>query len=353
MANGRRLGRGLQELLGSIGGGSPSEPHEINTAEERQTLPDHKIDITKIVPNPFQPRKIFDETALEELSQSIQTHGLLQPITVRQVGEQYQIVAGERRFRAALQIGWNEIPAEVRHDVNDQQMAELALTENIQRKDLNAIEKGISFANYLKTYPDTTQEELGSRLQMNRSTVANLLRLLELPQQLQDAVCQEKLTAGHARALLPLKEEFVQIEVAEKIQAEGWSVRETERFVQDLLHTVEVIEVIDPKGAEEGWKIVDQEGNTTPVSKRSEQIQQLEDEFRHSLGGMKVKLVQTNEKGKGKLVISFSNHAEFERMYASICKPLPMQAAVGYSHPQQQSSGDSGFSHLPTLVVLD
>ena len=317
MSNGKRLGRGLETLLGRIGGGFSSEPEATNTAEGQVMPPnnkiDNKIDIMKIVPNPFQPRKVFDETELEQLAQSLHTHGLLQPITVRQVGEWYQIIAGERRFRAAMRMGWSEIPAEVRHDVDDQQMAELALTENIQRKDLNAIEKAASFALYLETYPDTTQEELGKRLQLNRSTVTNLLRLLELPQQLQDAVCQEKLTAGHARALLPLKEEHEMVGVATKIQEEGWSVRETERFVQDLLKA-------DPLDKlEQEWKVVDASGKTTPVPKQSGQIQQLENEFRHHLGGMKVKLVQTNEKGKGKLVISFANHAEFEHVYAAIC----------------------------------
>jgi len=350
VATEKRLGRGLQQLLGRISNDSPSEAESVHPGEEQAVPMSNTIDIMKIVPNPFQPRKVFDETALNELTQSIQTHGLLQPITVRQVGERYQIIAGERRFRAALLLGWSEIPAEVRQDVDDRHMAELALTENIQRKDLNAIEKATSFANYLETYPDTTHEELANRLQMNRSTVTNLLRLLELPAQLQDAVCQEKLTAGHARSLLPLKEEYVQIEVAEKIQTEGWSVRETEKFVYDLLHTVEVI---DPT-PEEHWKIVDEKGNTKPVSKQSsEQVQQLENEFRHSLGGLKVKLTQTNEKGQGKLVISFANHAEFERMYASICKPMSMQTAVGYSHPSQHFAMQPDVSHLPALVTLD
>jgi ParB family chromosome partitioning protein len=196
-------------------------------------------------------------------------------------------------------------------------MAELALTENIQRKDLNAIEKAASFAKYLETYPDTTHEELGKRLQLNRSTVANLLRLLELPQQFQDAVCQERITAGHARALLPLKERVWEMDgVAAKIQAEGWNVRETEKFVQDLLKT----DSHQESEQKQEWKVVSENGETTAVPRRDGQIQQLENEFRHHLGGMKVKLVQTNEKGKGKLVISFANHAEFEHLYAILCR---------------------------------
>jgi len=317
VANGKRLGRGLESLLGRIGGGSPSESEPISTIEEQAIPANNKIDMMKIVPNPYQPRKVFDESELEQLAQSLDVHGLLQPITVRQVGGQYQIIAGERRFRAAMRMGWSEIPAEVRHDVDDQQMAELALTENIQRKDLNAIEKATAFANYLQTYQGTTHEELANRLHINRSTVTNLLRLLDLPQQLQDVVCQEQLTSGHVRALLPLEHEWEQMEIAAKIQAEGWSVRETEKFVQNFLQTGEAV---SPKNPVQDWNIVGQDGETRAVSEKSEQIRQLENVFRQHLGGLKVKLVQTNDKGKGKLVISFANHAEFEHVYAAVCK---------------------------------
>ena len=320
MAGERRLGTGLKALLDRVGGNfsAGSEPIDTvacTTEEERTAfLPDKvKIDVTKIEANPFQPRKVFDEGSLEELTQSLQTQGLLQPIAVRQVGNRYQIIAGERRFRSALRLGWNEIPAQV-HEADDRQMAELALTENIQRKDLNAIEKAISFANYLEIYGGT-QHELAKRLEIDRSTVTNLLRLLDLPQQLQDAVCREQITPGHARALLPLQE-WEQIDVAAKIQDEGWSVRETERFVQDLLQTGKAI---SPKQPEQPWNIVDKDGNSRTVSPQSEQVQQLEQNFRQCLGGMKVKLMQTNEKGKGKLVISFANHAEFEQIYGAIC----------------------------------
>ena len=318
MANGKRLGRGLETLLGRIGGGSPPEPEFGNSVEEQPVPPSNKIDITQIVPNPFQPRKIFNEPELEQLSQSLHLHGLMQPIAVRQVAERYQIIAGERRFRAALRLGWSEILVQI-YEADDQQMAELALTENIQRKDLNDIEKAVSFANYLEVYPDTTHEELANRLQINRSTVTNLLRLLKLPKQLQDAVCAEQLSSGHARALLPLQEqEWEQIEIAAKIHAEGWSVRETERFVQDLLQTGEAE---FPKQPSQTWNVVGPDGETRIISKQSEQVLQLENEFRQHLGGMKIKLTQTNDKGKGKLVISFANHAEFEQVYAVLCKP--------------------------------
>jgi ParB family chromosome partitioning protein len=301
-----KLGRGLEALLGNF------------SVEEETTLPSNKIETAKIEPNPFQPRKVFDEAELEQLAQSIQSQGLVQPIAVRQVGNRYQIIAGERRYRAVKRLGWNEIPAQI-HEADDRKMAELALTENVQRKDLNDIEKATAFANYLETYGGTTHEELAKRLEISRATVTNLLRLLKLPQQIQDAVCQEQLSSTHARALLPLHEwDWEQTEIAAKIQAEGWSVRETERFVQDLLQTGQA-EL--PKNEGQNWNVVGADGKTRAVSRQSEQVQQLEDEFRHYLGGVKVKLVQTSEKGKGKLVISFANHAEFEQIYSAVCKP--------------------------------
>ena len=313
MANERRLGTGLKALLDRVGGNYSSEPEVVNISGAR-TVPSHnKINTAKIGANPFQPRKVFDDASLEELANSLQTHGLLQPITVRQVGEYYQIIAGERRFRAALGLGWSEISAQIL-EKDDRQMAELALTENIQRKDLNAIEKAVSFANYLETYGGT-HEELAKRLEIDRSTVTNLLRLLKLPQQLQDAVCQEQLSPGHVRSLLKLPEQE-QIDVAAKIQVEDWSVRETEKFVQELSR---VGETENPKNPDQTWNLIGKDGKTRAVVPQSEQVQQLEQNFRQCLGGMKVKLTQTNDKGKGKLVIAFANHAEFEEVYATIC----------------------------------
>ncbi|MCL2710757.1 MAG: ParB/RepB/Spo0J family partition protein [Planctomycetaceae bacterium] len=313
MAGERRLGTGLKALLDRVGGGCASEPEVVSIAGSRIASPSNKIDVGNIGANPFQPRKVFDEAGLEELAQSLQTQGLLQPITVRQVGERYQIIAGERRFRAALLLGWREIPAQIL-DKDDRQMAELALTENLQREDLNDIEKATSFANYLETYGGT-HDELAKRLEIKRATVTNILRLLKLPEQLQEAVCQGRLSTGHVRAMLSLPP-LEQIEVAAKIQAEGWSVRETERFVQDLLQTGEAE---DPKNPEQTWNLIDEDGKSRPVSPQSEQVQQLEDDFRCCLGGMKVKLTQTNDKGKGKLVICFANHAEFEYLHGALC----------------------------------
>ncbi len=345
MAKERRLGRGLEALLGSIGGQEPATQESFqmggNPADYQHTaqatLPSDadwllqqrlanktpgKVDILQIDRNPFQPRLEFDEAELEQLADNLETHGLLQPIVVRKVGERYQIIAGERRFRAAIRAGWSEVAVHC-VDVDDRQMIELALTENLQRKDLNAIEKAMSFARYLETYGGT-HEELGKRLGFDRSTVANLIRLLELATDVQDAVRRGELSPGHARALLRL-EAWEQVEIAARIQAEGWSVRATERYVQDLLDGVS--EDAHRKG-DAAWKVVGQDGKRRPASGQSEQIVRLEQDFREHLGGMKVKLTQANEKGKGKLVIAFADHAEFERVYAAICQGMRSQTAV-------------------------
>ncbi len=320
MAKERRLGRGLEALLGGFGNDDHATQQEIllpelNIGAELQTTP-LTVQILQIDRNPFQPRKIFDEAELDQLAASLQTQGLIQPIVVRHNEDRYQIVAGERRFRAAMRAGWSEVPVHVL-DIDDRQMVELALTENVHRKDLNPIEKAVAFAQYLETYGGT-HDELAKRLELDRSTVTNLMRLLDLPPDLQDAVQQgvEKggLSQGHARALLSL-EPWEQTEVAQRVMAEGWSVRATEDYVRELL-----------KNGKDGWNVIGKDGSVVSAGtgsharKPSEQILQLEQDFRERLGGMKVKLTQTNEKGKGKLVISFADHAEFERIHALICR---------------------------------
>jgi ParB family chromosome partitioning protein len=251
----------------------------------------------------------------------LQLYGLLQPVVVRRVAtdnaERYQIIAGERRYRAAMLLGWRELPVHCL-EADDRTMIEVALTENVQRKDLNAIEKAVAFAKYLEVYGGT-HEELAKRLEIDRSTVTNLIRLLDLDEELQESVRKGELTMGHARALLPL-EKFEQVEVGNRIKTESWSVRETERFVRELLDSINDGDSENTAG--NAWRIVDQDGNKHKVVQQSEQILQLEDDFRRQLGGMKVKLLQKNEKGNGKLVISFANHDEFERVYTTICKNI-------------------------------
>ncbi len=169
---------------------------------------------------------------MQSLAESISTHGLLQPVVVRRVHERYQLVAGERRLRAAIQAGWVDVPVSV-VEADDRQMAELAIVENLQRKDLNALEKAASFQKYLDQY-GCTQEELAGRLKLDRSTIANLIRLLELPEPVQEAIRRGKITQGHARALLPLGDEREQIEFCRRIEREGMNVRQTETLVQEI-----------------------------------------------------------------------------------------------------------------------
>ena len=154
-------------------------------------------------------------------------------MVVRRVHDRYQLVAGERRLRAAIQAGWIDVPVNV-IEADDRQMAELAIVENLQRKDLNPLEKAASFQKYLEQY-GCTQEELAGRLKLDRSTIANLIRLLELPEAVQDAIRRGKITQGHARALLPLGDEREQIEFCQRIQREGLNVRQTEALVQETI----------------------------------------------------------------------------------------------------------------------
>ncbi|MDD3589881.1 MAG: ParB/RepB/Spo0J family partition protein [Thermoguttaceae bacterium] len=258
-----------------------------------------EINVDLIDPNPYQPRLDFDEVEMEELKASLSEHGLIQPIVLRQNGDRYEIIAGERRFRAAKESGWKKIPA-ILFVVEDREMAELALTENMQRRDLNPIEKAAAFKSYIDAY-GTTHEELAKRLSLDRSTVSNLMRLLELHEEVQNMTRQGKITMGHARALLPL-DEWNQIEMARRIVDEQLSVRQTEAIVKEFI-----------------------EGNTAPSShnsktsqQQSPRVQELEQQFRSWLG-MKVKLT-SNDKGKGKLVVQFSSNDEFERIY-QLLKP--------------------------------
>jgi ParB family chromosome partitioning protein len=254
-----------------------------------------------IARNPYQPRQVFDEAEIADLADSIRAHGILQPLVVRRSGEGFELIAGERRLRAAQAADWRQVPVQIRA-VDDRQMAELAIVENVQRKDLNAIEKAESFQRYINQY-QCTQEELAGRVQVDRSTVANLLRLLELPADVKKMVREGDISQGHARALLPLGDEQEQIEFARKIKKESLSVRATEQGVHDRVHTLDGDQL----------RIVDAEGNSRPVERpRNEQLASLEQELRTALG-TKVDLSQS-AKGKGKLTIHFQSHEAFERI---------------------------------------
>ena len=333
MAKERRLGRGIEALLNQVSqatetadrievpqkadfeewntpvkknsnsSSSPSAPANASTspaaapADDQQTDTIHYLDINLVDANPYQPRTDFDAEAINELAQSLNIHGLLQPTVVRPKSDgRYELISGERRLRAAIAVGWQQIPAMI-IEVDDTDMAILALVENVQRKDLNAIEKAKSFKRLMKT-EGCTQEELAKSLGLDRSTVANLVRLLDLPQDLQTAIREDVISAAHGRALLPLKDAELQREFMERIVSDHLSAHQVEDMVRDFLNSED-----DPESNPE---------DVVPMKQESAQLKELENAF-YSTMGMKVKLSQGTG-GKGKMTISFKNHDQFERL---------------------------------------
>ncbi len=336
MTRERRLGRGLEALLGRSAANADSpgttsdpkgepdgafgksydpgldllaEPSAArggpSAAPEAGPL---RLPISRIDGNPFQPRQDVEDEDLQTLSDSLRAHGLLQPVVVRRAGDRYQLIAGERRLRAAAKAGWKDVPVQV-IEADDRQIAELAIVENLHRKDLNPLEKAASFQRYLQQY-GCTQEELASRLKLDRSTISNLIRLLELPHAVQQALREGKITQGHARSLLPLGDEREQIEFCKRIQAEGLSVRQTEAMVQEMIDRADA----------EPLAVVERDGTKSrPRRTASDHVVALEQEFRAALG-VRVKLAH-NARGRGKLVVYFSGHEEFDRLREYICGP--------------------------------
>lgn len=324
MRKDRRLGRGLAALLGTPEPQQAAGPTKTKTTKKKTAAPPAEpspaapasddgpgllmLDVYEIDDNPFQPRREFNEPELASLAESLKEHDMLQPVLVRRVADRYQLISGERRLRAAIKAGWKQVPARIR-EADDRLVAELAIVENLQRKDLNAVEKALSFRRYLEQHK-CTQEELAARLKIDRSTIANLVRLLELPDEVLDALRNEKISAGHARALLPLGDEDQQAKFCQRICRDGLSVRATEESVQASI-------------LEE-----DSVGLARPKKKRrrtgDDQLAQLAQTFRRVLG-TKVDLRQTNQ-GRGRIVIHFANHDEFERLRDQICQPGNSQA---------------------------
>ena len=215
-----RLGRGLDALIDTTNVTQTDGGSMIN-----------EIDLNFIVPNPNQPRKHFDKEELEELAVSIRENGIISPITLRQIDEEnYQIIAGERRFRAAKLAGLTKIPAYIRQ-ANDEQMQVMALIENIQRTDLNAIEMALGYSKIISDF-GFTQEQLGEKLGKKRATITNYLRLLNLPAKVQIGIKDKKIDMGHARALAGLESEIEQLEIYELVVSQGLSVRKTEELVK-------------------------------------------------------------------------------------------------------------------------
>jgi ParB family chromosome partitioning protein len=280
----RRLGRGLDALLGAVAAERPELP-----ATPGATL---QVPLDRIEPNPHQPRRDFDPDDLAALKESLATHGLLQPVVVRPAGGGYRLIAGERRLRAAKEVGWTEIPVRI-VDLNEQQEFEAALVENIQRSDLNPIEKAQGFQQYLQQY-NVTHEELAKKIGLDRSTISNLLRLLELPPAVQDAVRTGQISNGHARALLALDDPSRQTALCKEIVAKGLSVRAVENLVKDDRHE---------KSSSH---------TPTPEARKTAHVQGIEDELRQ-LFSTRVEIRLSGEE-RGQIVIAFENNADFERV---------------------------------------
>jgi ParB family chromosome partitioning protein len=218
----QKLGKGLKDLLNT------ELPDQVEAIQKDSSRRKFDIDLKLINPNPYQPRKKFDQAKLLELSQSIKEYGILTPILVRKFGDRYQIVAGERRFRAAQLSKLKTVPAII-EAFNDNQMMEIALIENIQREDLNVIEEARAFAG-IQTSFKVTQDQLSKRLGKSRSYIANLLRLLSLPTNVQDMIAEDKLSMGHARTLIGLNNQDIE-KLAKEIVGKKLNVRQTETLV--------------------------------------------------------------------------------------------------------------------------
>lgn len=287
--NRKALGRGLGALLSSdrtidLG----SEPSE--------------VDLDSIVPGPMQPRTHFDEASLQSLADSIRSHGIVQPLLVRRRGEGFELIAGERRWRAARLAGITRVPVIVK-EVPDESLLEIALIENIQRENLNPIEEAQAYKKLIETV-GLTQEALASRVGRDRSYITNYLRLLRLPEDLQQLVKEGRLSTGHARTLLALSHADLQRRFARQIIDKGLSVRATELLVH------KATEEKPPKNPR-GPQVVDPN------------VRAAETKLRRALG-TQVKILQTADGGKGKIEISFFDARDLDRIYNLLMPPTQM-----------------------------
>ena len=292
MAKKNVLGRGLGALI---------EGAETNSEKETAVSSINEIEISKIVANPFQPRTKFDEEALNELAASIKEIGIIQPITLRMIDEdQYQIIAGERRFRASKIVGLTTVPAFVR-TANDDAMLEMALVENIQREDLDAIEVALSYQRLIDEC-SLTQESLSDRVGKKRSTVTNYLRLLKLPAKIQKGIVEKEISMGHARALVNIKDSDMQLMIYEEILKNEFSVRRVEEIVRNY----------------------NEEGTSLPTESHPKKEKfpiEYQDLQNHLNKFFQSKIdFKMDQVGKGKITIPFSSPQELERILGILDK---------------------------------
>lgn len=282
MKQNRGLGKGLGALLPEL-------------EEENLTAQTH-VNIHLIVPNPYQPRKEFSDEKLTELSESIKVHGIIQPLLVREMNGQYQLIAGERRLRAAKLAGLSEVPVVIK-DLTDQSMMEIALVENIQRENLNPIEEAEAYRRLMNEF-NFTQDDIAKKVGKSRPAIANTLRLLNLPNEVQRDLSGGTLTMGHARALLSLKTEEEQKNVWSRIQAEGLSVRETEELIRKLNEV--------PVVSRETKKV-----KPTSTPEKDPNLLEVEDELQQILG---TKVTIKPSGVGGRIEIEYYSSEEFERI---------------------------------------
>jgi ParB family chromosome partitioning protein len=281
----KALGRGLGALL-------PTRPitGPVPTREEDSI----HVAIDAVEPNPLQPRRVFHAERLEELAQSIRVNGIIQPLVVRRVEGRFQLVAGERRWRAAKLAGVSQVPVVVR-EIPEDRLLEITLIENIQREDLNPIETAVAFDRMMREL-DLTPEQVGSRTGKDRTTITNAVRLLQLPQDLQQLVAERRLSAGHARCLLSLPDPALRREAAERAVAQGWSVRQMERTTQRML------EGRNPKHVDDV---------TTDPNVRAA-IEEMERTL-----GTKVRIIE-KANHKGRIEIDYYSGEDLDRIYSAI-----------------------------------
>jgi ParB family chromosome partitioning protein len=284
------LGKGLSALLDDTDSVHPPKNGTDTLEQTAQIGSISQVNISDVETNPYQPRTEFDQVALNELSESIKVQGLIQPITVRKNGTKYQLISGERRLRASKLAGLTQIPAYIR-TADDQQMLEMALIENIQRENLNAIEVALSFQMMIEECK-LKPEQLGERVGKNRTTVANYLRLLKLPAVIQVSIRDNKISMGHARALISIEEPEKQLYIHQEILDKGLSVRKVEELVRGIHHLQ-----IKPKGKTGGVSF---------------QYQKLQNDLASKFA-TKVKL-KVNDNGKGAIEIPFVSNDDLNRI---------------------------------------
>lgn len=287
------LGRGLDALI--------STEEEVHTSGSSSI---NEVPVFKIKANPNQPRREFSPESMQELADSIRQIGIIQPITLRLMEDgTYQIIAGERRWRASQMAGLTTIPAYIR-TANDENMMQMALVENIQREDLNAIEIALAYQSLIEQY-DLTQDKLSEKVGKNRTTIANYLRLLKLPAQVQMALQNKEMDQGHARALLGLDKPSLQVKLFNEIKEKGYSVRQVEEMVK-ALNNGETLK----------------SGRHTLKNKEAQRLPEEFKELRSRLAnvfGTKVQMT-CSQQGKGKISIPFTNEEELERIIALMDK---------------------------------